>query len=221
MESTPAVARRNWPDDTKARIVEEALAPDVNVSAVARRLGISPSQLFGWRRKAMAKGQVMETTIAIDDGRKRAMGRKVISAMGGEVRSKMIGILGLTFKPNTDDMRDAPSIAIIQSFKDAGATIRAYDPEGMDAAKAMITGVGFAKDAYDLVQGAHCLVLVTEWPAFRSFDLERLKSTMATPNLVDLRKVYRRKEVEAHGFSYTGVGKSFSRGAGHSARAAE
>jgi UDPglucose 6-dehydrogenase len=152
--------------------------------------------------------RLVETTIAVNEGRKRAMGRKVISAMGGDVRGKTIGILGLTFKPNTDDMRDAPSIAIIQSLMDSGAKIRVYDPEGMDAAQKVFTGIDYAKDAYEVAEGADGLVLVTEWSAFRSLDLERVKTVMASPNLIDLRNVYRRKDAEAHGFTYTAVGKA-------------
>lgn len=152
--------------------------------------------------------RLVETTIAVNEGRKRAMGRKVISAMGGDVRGKTIGILGLTFKPNTDDMRDAPSIAIIQSLMDSGAKIRAYDPEGMDAAQMVFAGIDYAKDAYEVAEGADGLVLVTEWSAFRSLDLERVKAVMASPNLIDLRNVYRRKDAEAHGFTYTAVGKA-------------
>ena len=151
--------------------------------------------------------RLVETTIAINDGRKRAMGRKVIAAMGGEVRGKTVAVLGLTFKPNTDDMRDAPSLSIVQSLLDAGAKIRAYDPEGMDAAKAMMPDIHYARDAYDAADGAECLVLVTEWSEFRSLDLERLKGTMNAHTLVDLRNVYRGKEVEAAGFRYASVGR--------------
>ncbi|WP_172122830.1 MULTISPECIES: UDP-glucose/GDP-mannose dehydrogenase family protein [unclassified Devosia] len=151
--------------------------------------------------------RLVETTIAINDGRKRAMGRKVIAAMGGEVRGKTVAVLGLTFKPNTDDMRDAPSLSIVQSLLDAGAKIRAYDPEGMEAAKAMMPDIHYARDAYDAADGAECLVLVTEWSEFRSLDLERLKGTMNAHTLVDLRNVYRGKEVEAAGFRYASVGR--------------
>lgn len=157
--------------------------------------------------------RLVETTIAVNDGRKRAMGRKVIAAMGGKVRGKTVAILGLTFKPSTDDMRDAPSLSIIQSLADAGVKIRAYDPEGMKAAKAMVPDVHYAKDPYDAAENADCLVLVTEWSEFRSLDLERLKQIMRTPNLVDLRNVYRGKEVEAAGFAYSAIGKPIIRGA--------
>ena len=151
--------------------------------------------------------RLVETTIEVNDRRKRAMGRKVISAMGGNVRGKTIGILGLTFKPNTDDMRDAPSIAIIQSLQDAGAKIRAYDPEGMEAAKTFLSGVDYAADVYDAASGADALVLITEWNAFRSLDLKRIAETMAGNVFIDLRNVYRRKEVETAGLNYVSIGR--------------
>ena len=151
--------------------------------------------------------RLVETTVAVNDTRKRAMGRKIIAACGGDVRGKTVGILGLTFKPNTDDMREAPSLAIIQSLQDAGARIRAYDPEGMEQARLLLDNVDYATGAYDAAAGADCLVLVTEWNAFRSLDLNRLKAAMRSPTLVDLRNVYRRKEVEAAGFSYASVGR--------------
>ncbi len=151
--------------------------------------------------------RLVETTIAINDQRKRAMGRKVIAALQGKARGKTIGILGLTFKPNTDDMRDAPSIAIIQTLIDAGARVRAFDPEGMEAARAVLDNVEYCDSAYDAAKGADCLVLVTEWNAFRSLDLPRIKDLMISPVLVDLRNVYRPSEAEAAGFAYTSVGR--------------
>jgi UDPglucose 6-dehydrogenase len=151
--------------------------------------------------------RLVETTIEVNDRRKRAMGRKVIAAMGGNVRGKTIGILGLTFKPNTDDMRDAPSIAIIQSLQDAGAKIRAYDPEGVEAAKAFLNGVDYASDVYDAASGADALVLITEWNAFRSLDLKRIAETMTGNVFIDLRNVYRRKEVETAGLNYVSIGR--------------
>jgi UDPglucose 6-dehydrogenase len=151
--------------------------------------------------------RLVETTIAVNEGRKRAMGRKVIQAMGGDVRGKTVAILGLTFKPNTDDMRDAPSLAIVQSLEDAGAHVRAFDPEGMDAARPLLPNLHYAKDAYDAAEMADGLVLITEWSAFRSLDLERLRKAMVGTTFVDLRNVYRRKEVESAGFSYASVGR--------------
>lgn len=151
--------------------------------------------------------RLVETTIAVNEQRKRAMGEKVIAAVGGDVRGKTIGILGLTFKPNTDDMRDAPSIAIIEALQQAGATIRAYDPAGMVAAKTVLNRVIFCNGEYDVAIGAHCVVLVTEWNEFRSLDLVKLKQLMIEPKLVDLRNVYRHKDVEAAGLDYESVGR--------------
>jgi UDPglucose 6-dehydrogenase len=152
--------------------------------------------------------RLVETTVAVNDQRKRAMGRKVIAACGGSVRGKTIGILGLTFKPNTDDMREAPSIAIIQALLDAGAKIRAHDPEGMEAATSVLTGVDYAANAYEAAVGTDALVIVTEWNSYRSLDFGRLKSIMKSPVLVDLRNIYRRSEVETHGFAYESVGRA-------------
>lgn len=151
--------------------------------------------------------RIVETVAAVNDTRKRAMARKVVAAAGGEVRGKTIAVLGLTFKPNTDDMRDSPAIAIIQALQDAGAVIRAYDPEGTEQAKLVLNNVHYAQDAYDAAQGAEVAVLVTEWDAFRALDLDRLKAAMAAPAIVDLRNVYRPEEVRARGFSYASVGR--------------
>lgn len=152
--------------------------------------------------------RLIETTVAINDQRKRAMARKVIQACGGSVRGKAIGILGLTFKPNTDDMRDSPSLAIIQALKDAGAQIRAYDPVGMEHAKSMIDGIEFGDSAYSVAEGAHAVVIVTEWNAFRSMDLKRVHSLMASPVLVDLRNIYRPQDIVDAGFIYEGIGRA-------------
>ncbi|HTJ58455.1 MAG TPA: UDP-glucose/GDP-mannose dehydrogenase family protein [Devosiaceae bacterium] len=165
--------------------------------------------------------RLVETTVAINDQRKRAMGRKVIGACGGSVRGKTISILGLTFKPNTDDMREAPSIAVIQALLDAGARIRAHDPEGMAAAKEILTNIDYADDPYEAATGADALVIVTEWNAFRSLDFERLKSLMKAPVLVDLRNIYRLAEVEPHGFTYESVGRPVRTPIEHALAAAE
>ena len=151
--------------------------------------------------------RLVETTVAINDQRKRAMSRKVIAACGGDVRGKVIGVLGLTFKPNTDDMREAPSIDIIQGLLDRGARVVAYDPQGMQAARELIDKVEFGASAYDVAVDADALVLITEWNEFRSLDLERLRSAMKAPVLVDLRNVYRHDEVIKHGFAYTSIGR--------------
>ena len=151
--------------------------------------------------------RIVEATAAVNDSRKRAMGRKIIAAMGGDVRGKTVGLLGLTFKPNTDDMRDAPSLAIVQALLDAGAQVRAYDPEGMDLAQPMMPDVEMRKSAYAVADGADAVAIVTEWDAFRALDLKRLAKVMATPLLVDLRNIYDRASVEALGMTYEAVGR--------------
>ena len=154
-----------------------------------------------------APQRIVEAVVAVNDQRKRAMGRKVIAACGGDVRGKTIAVLGLTFKPNTDDMRDSPAIAIVQTLQDAGATIRAYDPEGMEQAKASLPDITYCTSAYETMEGADALAIVTEWDAFRALDLSRVKSLLKEPILVDLRNIYPRDAVEAAGFIYTAVGR--------------
>ncbi|WP_406856803.1 UDP-glucose/GDP-mannose dehydrogenase family protein [Alsobacter sp. KACC 23698] len=152
--------------------------------------------------------RIVETVAAVNDTRKRGMARKVVAACGGSVRGKTIAVLGLTFKPNTDDMRDAPSLALITALQDQGAKIRAYDPEGMEAARKMLTDVSYAPNSYDCVEGADALVLVTEWDAFRALDLGRVKRLLKEPVVVDLRNVYRPDDMKKRGFTYVGVGRS-------------
>lgn len=151
--------------------------------------------------------RLVETTVAINDNRKRAMGRKVIAAAGGDVRGHKIAILGLTFKPNTDDMRDSPAIAVVQTLQDAGAEIVGYDPEGMENARKVIDDIDYAGDPYEAAKGADALVIVTEWNEFRALDFRRLKTLMKTPVLVDLRNIYRQDEVTKHGFAYSSIGR--------------
>jgi UDPglucose 6-dehydrogenase len=153
--------------------------------------------------------RIVETVVAVNDQRKRAMGRKIIAACGGSVRGKTIAVLGLTFKPNTDDMREAPSLAVITALQDAGARVRAYDPEGMEQARAMIADVDYAADPYACVAGADAAALVTEWEEFRALDLERLREAMRSPVLVDLRNVYRPEDMAEAGFTYVSVGRAF------------
>lgn len=164
--------------------------------------------------------RLIEATVAVNEQRKRAMARKVIAAMDGRVRGRTIAILGLTFKPNTDDMRDAPSIAIIQALQDAGAKVRAYDPEGMEAAEAVLEDVEYAPSAYAAAEGAAATVIVTEWDAFRALDLGRLKAAMAEPTLVDLRNIYRPAQVEETGLRYVGIGRPGKPGESSSERRA-
>jgi UDPglucose 6-dehydrogenase len=123
------------------------------------------------------------------------------------VRGKRIAVLGLTFAPNTDDMREAPSITIIRALQDGGASIAAYDPEGMNSAKALLPDVEFGAGPYEVARDADAVVIVTEWNAFRSLDLDQLRFVMRTPVLVDLRNIYSRREVEAHGFAYDCIGR--------------
>ena len=151
--------------------------------------------------------RLIETTVAVNDQRKRAMARKIISAMGGDVRGKTIAILGLTFKPNTDDMRESPALSIVQTLQDAGAVIRAYDPEGMEQAKSLMPDVAYCKNPYEAAKDAFAIALVTEWDQFRALDFKRLKKAVATPLLVDLRNVYRPEEVSRHGFTVVGIGR--------------
>ena len=154
-----------------------------------------------------APQRIVETVVAVNDNRKRAMGRKVIAAMGGDVRGKTVAVLGLTFKPNTDDMRDSPAIAVVQTLQDAGAIIRAYDPEGHEQARKVLPDITYCTGAYDAMEGADGLVIVTEWDAFRALDLPRVKSLLSQPVLVDLRNIYPREMVEKAGFTYLAVGR--------------
>jgi len=151
--------------------------------------------------------RIMETVVAVNDARKRAMARKVAAALGGDMRGRTIAVLGLTFKPNTDDMREAPAIPLITALQDMGAKVRAYDPVGMEQAKAVIPNVAFCNSAYSCAEGASALVIVTEWEEFRALDLERLKSVMERAVLVDLRNIYPPEEVTRHGFIYESVGR--------------
>ena len=152
--------------------------------------------------------RIVESVAKVNDARKRAMGRKVIQAMGGEARGKTVALLGLTFKPNTDDMRDAPSISIVQALQDAGAQVRGYDPEGMEQARPMMPGVEFFDGPYEAAQGADAVVLVTEWDVLRALDLGRLAKTMAQPILVDLRNVYPPEDAEHAGLRWYGIGRA-------------
>jgi len=152
--------------------------------------------------------RIVEAVVAVNDARKRAMARKVAAALGGEVRGKTVAVLGLTFKPNTDDMRESPSIPLITALQDMGAKVRAYDPTGTEQAKPLMTNVAFCDDAYACAEGASALVIVTEWEQFRALDFARLKKVMKRPLLVDLRNIYRPGEVTRHGFVYESVGRA-------------
>jgi UDPglucose 6-dehydrogenase len=151
--------------------------------------------------------RIVETVVSVNDQRKRGMARRIVQACGGDVRGKQIAILGLTFKPNTDDMRDAPSIAVITALQDMGAKVRAYDPVGIEQAGHFLNDVEFATDAYACAEGADVLVIVTEWDAFRALDLDRLKSLVKEPVIVDLRNIYRPADIRAKGFRYVSIGR--------------
>ena len=151
--------------------------------------------------------RIVEATVQVNDARKRAMGRKVIKAMGGDVRDKKIALLGLTFKPNTDDMRDAPSISIVQALEDAGAKVHAYDPEGEEQARPLLPNVTFCTGPYEAADGADALVIVTEWDEFRALDLKRMKTILNQPLLVDLRNIYPPQLARDAGLEIVSVGK--------------
>jgi UDPglucose 6-dehydrogenase len=150
--------------------------------------------------------RIVETVVAVNDARKRAMARKVASALGGAVRGKTVAVLGLTFKPNTDDMREAPSIPLITALNDMGAKVRAYDPAGMEQAKRILTDVAYCSGPYECAEGADALVIATEWEQFRALKLDVLKRVMARPVVVDLRNIYQPQEMIRHGFVYARVG---------------
>ncbi|WP_395613033.1 UDP-glucose dehydrogenase family protein [Allosphingosinicella sp.] len=151
--------------------------------------------------------RIVEAVVKVNDARKRAMGRKVLKALGDEPRGKVVALLGLAFKPNTDDMRDAPSIAIVQALQDAGVEVRGYDPESMEQARSIMPDVELCRGPYEAAVGADAVVLVTEWDALRALDLDRLAASMRQKILVDLRNVYPPAEVEAAGFAWHGIGR--------------
>ncbi|MEL6531312.1 MAG: UDP-glucose/GDP-mannose dehydrogenase family protein, partial [Pseudomonadota bacterium] len=153
--------------------------------------------------------RIVEAVVKTNDSRKRAMGRKVLEALGGQeaARGKKAALLGLTFKPNTDDMRDSPSIAIAQTLADAGVSIAAFDPEGMEQARPLLPEVAMCEDPYEAIEDADVVAIVTEWDAFRALDLARVKELARAPVLVDLRNIYNPDDVRAAGFTYTSVGR--------------
>jgi UDPglucose 6-dehydrogenase len=155
---------------------------------------------------AEAPLRIVETVAAVNDARKRGMARKVAIALGGSLRAKTIAVLGLTFKPNTDDMREAPSIPLITALQDMGAQVRAYDPVGMEQARQVLTGVTFCEGPYACAEGADALVIVTEWEQFRALDFDRLKAMMKQAVVVDLRNIYRPEEMS--GFAYYSIGRA-------------
>ena len=158
-------------------------------------------------REAGSPVQTMETVVRVNDERKKAIAGKIIAACGGSVKGLTLSVLGLAFKPNTDDMREAPSLAIIPALQEAGARIRAYDPEAMSEAKKLLSDVGMCLDAYDAMKESDALIIITEWDAFRALNLTRMKSLLKTPRVIDLRNIYNADEMRAAGFSYTGIGR--------------
>jgi UDPglucose 6-dehydrogenase len=156
--------------------------------------------------------RIVEAVLAVNENRKRAMARKVASVFGGTLRGKTVSVLGLTFKPNTDDMRESPSIPLITALQDLGAKIRAYDPEGMEQSKTELSEICYCDGPYSCADGADALVIVTEWEQFRALDLDRLKRAMACPVIIDLRNIYQPQDVIAHGFRYESVGRTTQAG---------
>jgi UDPglucose 6-dehydrogenase len=152
--------------------------------------------------------RILEAAQAVNDTRKRAMARKVSSVFAGNLRGKTVAVLGLTFKPNTDDMREAPSIPLITALQDMGAKVRVYDPVGMEQAKPVLTDVTYYEGPYDCVEEADAAVIVTEWEQFRALDLERLRNLMACPVIVDLRNIYSPQDMKKHGFAYASIGRA-------------
>ncbi len=151
--------------------------------------------------------RIVATVMAVNDGRKRAMAAKVVSACGGSLDGKIIAVLGLTFKPNTDDMREAPSLVIVPALEAQGARVRAYDPHGMAEARKLMPRLETATDPYACIEGADAMLILTEWDQFRALDLDRVKTALRSPIVVDLRNIYRPGDVAAKGLTYVSVGR--------------
>jgi len=205
-------------------------AVDANVQQVARGIGLDnrigskflhagpgyggscfPKDTLALVRTASDAGtpvKLVETTVAVNDARKKAMAGRVEKALDGDLKGKTVAVLGLTFKPNTDDMRDAPSLDVVPALIAAGATVQAFDPEGMHEAGKMLTGVDFKEDPYAAITGADVLVILTEWDQFRALDLDKVKLLLKTPTVVDLRNVYRPDDMRARGFKYSSIGRA-------------
>ncbi len=204
-------------------------AVDANVQEVARGIGLDnrigrkflnagpgyggscfPKDtlaLMKTARDSDAPIELIETTVRVNSARKQKMAQKILDTLDGNVKGKTIAVLGLTFKPNTDDMRDAPALDIVATLQAEGAKVRAFDPEGMKEAKHLLKDVAFASGPYDCVQGADAVVIITEWDQFRALDLDRVKDALKSPIVIDLRNIYRPHEMEAKGFKYVSVGR--------------
>jgi len=170
-----------------------------------------PKDTLALARTAVEAGsplKLVETTIEVNEARKRAMADKIGKAFGGELKGRTVAVLGLTFKPNTDDMRDAPSLEVAPRLIAMGAKVQAFDPEGMEEARKLLPGVEFRSGPYDAVEGADLLVIMTEWDQFRALDLDRVKQLMRRPAVVDLRNIYPPEEMRGRGFEYASVGRA-------------
>jgi UDPglucose 6-dehydrogenase len=154
-----------------------------------------------------APTKIVETVIGVNDARKRAMVAKVVGACGGSLRGKTIAVLGLTFKPNTDDMREAPSLVIVPALEAQGARVRAYDPHGMEEARKLMPRLETATDPYACIERADAMLILTEWDQFRALDLDRVKAALRSPVVIDLRNIYKPAEVAAKGLTYVSVGR--------------
>ena len=159
-------------------------------------------------RDAGAPVTLVETTVKVNDARKKAMAGRVVDALDGDVRGKTIAVLGLAFKPNTDDMRDAPALDIIPALQAMGAKVQAFDPEAMHEAQKLLTGIDYKTGPYEALEGADAMVLITEWDRFRALDLDRVKALLKTPVVVDLRNVYSPDQVRAAGLRYSSIGRA-------------
>uniref|UniRef100_UPI003D71D77A UDP-glucose dehydrogenase family protein n=1 Tax=Azospirillum sp. TaxID=34012 RepID=UPI003D71D77A len=151
--------------------------------------------------------RIVETVVDVNDKRKKAMAQRIVDACGGSLEGRTVAILGVSFKPNTDDMRDAPSLDIIPALQKAGATVRAFDPAGMHEAEKLLAGVSWCEDAYQALDGADCVAILTEWNEFRALDLTRVKALLKRPVMIDLRNVYSPADMAAAGFTYTSIGR--------------
>jgi UDPglucose 6-dehydrogenase len=158
-------------------------------------------------REAEAELAIVEAVMRVNDARKRRMADRIIAACGGDLEGKTLAVLGLTFKPNTDDMRDSPSLAILPPLIAAGATIRAYDPEGMVEARALLPNLVYCNDAYETMAAADGLIILTEWNAFRALDLARVRQLLAVPLVIDLRNIYQPEEMADAGLSHVSIGR--------------
>ena len=154
-----------------------------------------------------APSRIVETVVEVNDARKKKMAERVIASCGGSIEGKTISVLGLTFKPNTDDMRDSPAIDIVSALQQAGASIRAYDPAGMEEAALVLNDIDYFEGPYQALEGADAVVIITEWDEFRALDMERVKSLLKAPIMVDLRNIYRPTEMAELGFSYYSIGR--------------